>query len=293
MRSRLRDVGAEFRQLDYASLAELRTDVEKRTCRANLEIVGDMTFVGCIDRELALVQHKTSLLMANSRVLSEELFYQICVFNFGNFGYWRLSEPLNVERLALMALDDPLTEWTPDDGAKDVLARRCAKFLYTKATMLDDFFSIQISKRQMPGDNDDAGGAAGVEIVLESLPMLMDGYEPNLVDLPLFVIRMATEVDWDDEKRCFDSLSNEIAMFYSIKNLIDSTRAASAPPTATPVTSKEPNSSSSSGPDAFWTIEHVLYKAFRHLLLPSRTNEHRSYFKLVDLPRLYKVFERC
>lgn len=35
------------------------------------------SFVGCVNRSLALVQHSTSLYLVNVPKLSEELFYQV------------------------------------------------------------------------------------------------------------------------------------------------------------------------------------------------------------------------
>ena len=227
-----------------------------------------MSFVGCLDRELALVQHQTGLYIMNTRILSEELFYQIALFNFGNFGYFKLDEPASLSECVHMALDDPATEWTPDDGPKEKLARRCAKFLLTKAEMLNDYFSIRITQ-QSDG-----------QIMLEALPMLVEDYPPSMVDLPLFVVRLATEVEYDEEKTCFEGVCREIARFYSIKNLKY---------TATEVNDQ----SGEDKPDQSWLIEHVLYKAFANMLLASSEKEKQIYFKLVDLSKLYKVFERC
>lgn len=43
-----------------------------------------------------------------------------------------------------------------------------------------------------------------------------------------------------------------------------------------------------------WTVEHVLYKAFRsHLLPPKHFTEDGNILQLANLPDLYKVFERC
>lgn len=43
-----------------------------------------------------------------------------------------------------------------------------------------------------------------------------------------------------------------------------------------------------------WTVEHVLYKAFRTFLLPPKNfTEDGNILQLANLPDLYKVFERC
>lgn len=43
-----------------------------------------------------------------------------------------------------------------------------------------------------------------------------------------------------------------------------------------------------------WTVEHVVYKAFRsHLLPPKHFTEDGNILQLANLPDLYRVFERC
>lgn len=43
-----------------------------------------------------------------------------------------------------------------------------------------------------------------------------------------------------------------------------------------------------------WTVEHIIYKAFRsHLLPPKHFTEDGNVLQLANLPDLYKVFERC
>ncbi|RNA02515.1 DNA mismatch repair Mlh1-like, partial [Brachionus plicatilis] len=264
------------RLFNFKSLNELKEDVEKKSSKNLKQVLDDVNFVGCIERELALVQHQTGLYILNTRLLSEELFYQICLFNFGNFGYFRLSEPIDLYDLAYMALNDPRTEWTEEDGPKEKLAKRCAKFLYSKSTLLDDYFSIKIAKKvQVDAEN---------KYLLEALPMLIEDYEPDLVDLPLFVIRLATEVEWQNEKECFDGISKEIGYFFAIKNLKYEENVCDIGANSSQGSDKKNES---------WMIEHVLYKAFVNMLLPSSENEQQIIFKLVDLSKLYRVFERC
>jgi DNA mismatch repair protein MLH1 len=113
----------------------------------------------------------------------------------------------------------------------------------------------------------------------------MEDYEPDLVDLPLFLIRLATEVDWMEEKSCFDSICREISFFYSIKNKKYSLKNDNE--------NQGKEFSCSQKPNEFWIIENILYNSFRSMLLPNKENEKQKCFKLVDLSKLYKVFERC
>ena len=61
--------------------------------------------------------------------------------------------------------------------------------------MLDDYFCLEI---------DEEGN-------LVSMPQLLDGYIPYFGRLPIFLLRLATEVDWEDEESCFQNVAEELA----------------------------------------------------------------------------------
>lgn len=260
---------SKHRNFNFESLNDLRNKVEKNASKSMHEILQSMNFVGFVNRELALIQHQTALYLTNTSRLSEELFYQLALFNFGNFGYYNLAEPILVGDLAMMALDNPDSEWAPEDGSKERLSTRCVKFLNAKAKLLDDYFSIKlVTKRDMDTEVD--------MVYLESLPILLDNYEPDLSSLPLLIIRLATEVNWSNERECFGDVCRQLGIFYSSRKALEC----------------ENGEAGRNEADA-WITEHVLYPAFRSMLLVTNEYEKESFFKLVDLSRLYKVFERC
>ena len=254
------------RQIDLKSLNDLRVHVENSMSIEYRKILLDFSFVGCVDDELALIQHKTGLYLANTKILSQELFYQLALFNFGNFGYFRFNEGIPLFDIIILALDDPESQWEPNDGDKSFLAKKCSKLLLSKALLLDDYFSIKIVERENI-------------IYLETLPILVEDYEPDLFEIPMFMLRLATEVDWKIEKDCIEAICTEISSFYSIKNNSLENEKQSV------VDSKKPTKK--------WTIEHVIYSMFRSILLPQSNSEESLLHKLVDLHDLYKVFERC
>ena len=43
-----------------------------------------------------------------------------------------------------------------------------------------------------------------------SLPQLVDGYVPPMLGLPLFVWRLATQVDWSQEQPCFEGITRQV-----------------------------------------------------------------------------------
>uniref|UniRef100_A0A3Q2PWD3 DNA mismatch repair protein MLH1 n=1 Tax=Fundulus heteroclitus TaxID=8078 RepID=A0A3Q2PWD3_FUNHE len=232
-------------------------------CAAGLqEMLQKHSFVGCVDPQWTLIQHRTKLYLLDTTKLSQELFYQILVYDFGNFGVLRLSTPAPLYELAMLALDSEESGWTEEDGPKEGLARYIVDFLQKKAEMLEDYFSMEI---------DQEGNLTG-------LPLLLDKYTPIMEGLPMFVLRLATEVNWDNEKECFRDFSRECSAFYSVRKRY----------VLEPEPGDEPASSWR------WKVEHVLFRAFRSLFSPPKAfSEDGAVLQIADLPDLYKVFERC
>ena len=90
----------------FQSIKDLRNKVKSNTDVAFRELISDHTYVGSIDREFSLIQHSTSLYVANTPAISRQLFYQIILADFGNFNAIRLNPPVSISSLAKLALDD-------------------------------------------------------------------------------------------------------------------------------------------------------------------------------------------
>ncbi|XP_066440967.1 DNA mismatch repair protein Mlh1 isoform X3 [Eleutherodactylus coqui] len=134
------------RIIKLSSVLSLQKDIEDRGHKRLQDMLRNHCFVGCVNPQWVLAQYQTKLYLLNTTKLSQELFYQILIYDFGNFGIMKLSE----------------------------------------------------------------GNLTGI-------PLLLDNYIPLLEGLPMFILRLATEVNWDDEKECFESFSKECSMFYSIR----------------------------------------------------------------------------
>lgn len=253
------------REIKLTSVLSLQEELKKNIHSGVRDMFQNNTFVGCVDEEFSLMQHQTKLYLVNTTKLSAELFYQLTVFDFGNFGLLRLSEPAPLYELAMLALDLEESGWTEADGPKEDLAKYIVEFLTSKAEMLLDYFSIEL---------DSSGN-------LLTLPMLIDDFVPNMEGLPMYILRLATEVNWDSEKECFDTFARETSDFYSMKKSMFQDKNSD---------SQEEDMDKSWK----WTIEHVLYPAFRTFLFPPKSfAEDSSILQIANLPDLYKVFERC
>ncbi|KAJ3200779.1 hypothetical protein HDU67_001812, partial [Dinochytrium kinnereticum] len=64
------------------------------------------TFVGFVDHNTALVQYQTKLFVVDIAEVTSDLFYQLYLKGFSNFGYIRLSTPLPLEELLKLALEE-------------------------------------------------------------------------------------------------------------------------------------------------------------------------------------------
>ena len=90
----------------------------------------------------------------------------------------------------------------------------------------------------------------------------------------------ATEVDWDNERLCFDILAKDTAALYKEKK-------GSQPKFDT-------GQHGGNMVDWKYMIEHVVYPAvLKTLVPPSACLTDRTLLQLASLPDLYKVFERC
>ncbi|XP_012672471.1 DNA mismatch repair protein Mlh1 [Clupea harengus] len=265
------------RAIKLSSVRELREEITEKNHKGLQEMLQNLTFVGCVSPRWTLVQHHTKLYLLNTTKLSQELFYQILVYDFGNFGVLRLSSPAPLYELAMLALNSEESGWTEEDGPKEGLAEFIVDFLRKKSEMLEDYFSLEI---------DEEGNLTG-------LPLLMDNYVPAMEGLPMFILRLATEVNWDNERDCFHDFGRECSQFYSIRKeyTLDT---ETQPQIQEEETGAAEDPEAEATPSWRWQVEHLLFKGFRTLFSPpKRFSEDGSVLQIANLPDLYKVFERC
>ena len=105
-----------------------------------------------------------------------------------------------------------------------------------------------------------------------------------------FVCRIAFQVEWGAEKECFQSFGQECSRFYAFKADSFDVNTTADVDESTASHSTEAGMACS----WHWTVEHVLFPAFRSGLVPPRRfAEDGTLLQVADLHDLYKVFERC
>ncbi|OJT01730.1 DNA mismatch repair protein Mlh1 [Trametes pubescens] len=244
------------------------------------EILAKHTFVGIVDapRCLSLVQHGTRLYLLNHGALAAELFYQLGLQQFGDLPRIRLDPAPGLRTLVALAVD--AEEGVAQSGmSKDAVVDRIVDMLLERRDMLQEYFSLGIS----------ADGR------VETLPMLLRDYTPNLDKLPLFLMRLGPQVDWTDEQACFDTFLRELASFYVPEPLLPDEARGAKPPADMDVDADADARAADAQTEKAtqWQVQHVLFPAMARYLVPPKSLLERDVVQVADLPDLYRVFERC
>lgn len=133
------------RQTKLTSILTLRERIERKCNMQLRQILSDSVFVGCINHKLSLIQCASNLYICDMQRLSEELFYQMLLYDFENFNEIRFESPLSVKDLAVLALNNKESGWCELDGPIDELADSIQDILLQKADMLKEYYGISIS----------------------------------------------------------------------------------------------------------------------------------------------------
>jgi DNA mismatch repair protein MLH1 len=131
----------------------------------------------------------------------------------------------------------------PEPGSsRQELCELVEALLSQKAEMLQEYVGLTFSSNPMAAaatsQHQDAVTPADQrqqqqgELRLTGLPLLLDGYVPDLACLPQLVLQLVRDVDWDTEQACFASLASALAGFYALQPLLISCKHSAAAPGA-------------------------------------------------------------
>jgi DNA mismatch repair protein MLH1 len=134
---------------------------------------------------------------------------------------------------------------------------------------------------------------------LQSLPELLPNYIPPLIDLPFFLLHLGTDIDWESEQTCFESIALQLSKFYMIQpgmylnqkqneNEKQNHNEINTNDTSSSLTSTSSNSSLN------WFISNILFPSVRRTFTPPHTfSNDGTVVQMACLEQLYKIFERC
>ncbi|KAF9128870.1 DNA mismatch repair protein [Mortierella sp. GBA39] len=274
-------------EVKLTSVLQLRDEVKKQGHSILTPIFASHTFVGILDNQRGLIQNELVLYLVNYEAISEELFYQICLRDFSNFGFIRLSSPVSIKDMVRMALDDEQAlmeknKWPEELKPKDEIAQTVANTLVSRKEMLKEYFSICIT--------DDGK--------LSAIPMMVRGYVPNLEKLSDFLWRLGSEIDWTSEKACFQTLARELAIFYStqperVEDPIEDEESQGE--SSGEVDHDKKTSQEVQDAQFQHMISSLIFPAFKKHFIPPKALIEKSgmVVQVAQVKDLYKVFERC
>lgn len=288
---------------DISSVQELVNDIDGNCHSGLLDIVRNCTYIGMADDVFALLQYKTQLYLANVVNLSKELMYQQVLRRFAHFNGIQLSDPASLRLLIMLALkeEDLDLESNENEDLREKIAEMNTELLKDKAELLEEYFCIYI----------DSHGN------LSRLPVILDQYTPDMDRIPEFVLSLGNDVDWEDEKNCFQTIAAAVGNFYAMhppllpspsgdglqfyrrrkpeKNPDDKEKATDIDVEMEDELEHELLSEAETAwAQREWSIQHVLFPSMRLFLKPPTSMAtNGTIVQVASLEKLYKIFERC
>ncbi|KAK4721542.1 hypothetical protein R3W88_011775 [Solanum pinnatisectum] len=288
---------------DLTSIQELVNEIDNDCHPGLLDIVRNCTYTGMADEIFALLQHNTHLYLVNVINLSKELMYQQVLRRFAHFNAIQLSEPASLPELVMLALKEEGTgpEGNESKELRGKIAEMNTELLKQKAGMLEEYFSIHI----------DSNGN------MSRLPVILDQYTPDLDRIPEFILCLGNDVDWEDEKICFQTIAAALGNFYAMHPPLlpmpsgdgmkfYRTRVLSSGSEVTSTENIENDTMEAEFEEELlleaenawaqreWSIQHVLFPSLRLFFKPPTSMATNGTFvQVASLEKLYRIFERC
>uniref|UniRef100_K3X930 DNA mismatch repair protein S5 domain-containing protein n=1 Tax=Globisporangium ultimum (strain ATCC 200006 / CBS 805.95 / DAOM BR144) TaxID=431595 RepID=K3X930_GLOUD len=238
-----------------SSVQNLLHHIERKTSKSLGRLFREHSFVGVVNKQHSLIQYRTKLYVVKHQDVAYHLFYEKVLQRFGDFRPIKLESPLSVYQLVIEALANPRNGYDEEDGPREQLAEEVKTLLASNGPMLGEYFSIDIDAQGM----------------LRSLPRLLHDHEPSIHSLPEFVFQLATEVNWEEEEACFESIAQVLAHWYAeLQYPMQAEKTA-------------------------LVLEHVLFPAVKKADFspPHELNDASIITPVACLTKLYKIFERC
>jgi DNA mismatch repair protein MLH1 len=296
------------------SVVELKSAVVCASDAKLSERLRQSVYVGPATHELALIQCGPSLCLVNLARVAQECAYQrLLRLLGGGTGRIALKDPLPLKELLKLGVLDPGSGYDPDLHAHvhiDALVTRFADLLEERAELLEAYFMLDVA-----------------DGVLRSLPNALgvaSGDGLRFDGLPLFLVRLCAETNWDEEKPCLDGLCRVVANFCTeallspeesfaeaeaAREALTDERSAAADELNAAVEAgdfedvaaaarqrKRPRIGAA-GPDREALQEHKwLHEAIRRdgaCQWPATFARDGTVQDLVSLDQLYRIFERC
>lgn len=177
-------ITSQIRKFDLESVSQLKKQVASDGVPALISLFRRHVLVGLSDLCHAFIQCGDDLFICELFPLTRLFFYQQFLMHFGNYGSISFIEPIDINEVASCFKSTSIN---------------IASVLETHSKMLEDYFNIQI-----------------IDGKIAKMPLPLTGYTPSFIAMPLFLNRLATEIEWDYELECISGIIEELSMLYAI-----------------------------------------------------------------------------
>ncbi|KAL8750559.1 MAG: hypothetical protein Q9184_006386 [Pyrenodesmia sp. 2 TL-2023] len=264
-------------QCRLTTIKQLRAAVRDAMHSSLTEVFATHTYVGLIDpcRRIAAIQGGVKLFLVDYGIVCNEYFYQLGLTDFGNFGVMKFDPPLDIRSLVKIAVSLEKAKDAAEDVEWEDIPDEVTAQLVDRRDMLLEYFQMEISESGK----------------LISIPLLLKGFAPSLIKLPLFLLKLGPSVDWAEEKACFHTFLKELAAFYTPQQIVRHNQKDKQEE----VEKSDHNELQdliSSEVEMARVLEHVLFPSIKAKLIATR-GLLKGVVEVANLKGLYKVFERC
>ncbi|WFD32058.1 DNA mismatch repair protein Mlh1 [Malassezia sp. CBS 17886] len=265
---------------ELTSMAELRAALVRSGDPLRTDVIQHHTFVGVVDEgaSLSLLQRGTQLYLVNHAALIEAFAYQLALRQFGAYVPVKLAPAPRLRDLIALGYDaqDAPAEKAALRLSRDEVVDRIVRLLLPRSDMLREYFAVDLDATQE---------------TVEAIPVLLpqhSAFALALERLPEFFFRLGPQVDWDDEKACFDGIMRELAWAHvpgscGVQRGQDDTAQGGGDATTSDVAEA-------------WVIQHVWFASMlgsrAQMIVPKQLPD-TDFVQVASLPDLYRVFERC
>ncbi|CAA9988202.1 DNA mismatch repair protein MLH, putative [Plasmodium knowlesi strain H] len=193
---------------DISSIRKLKRICEEKEKKELTECLKNSIYVGAVDNLHSLIQYKDKLLMIKMPLIIKEITYQSILNRIGRIPPFKFDPPIPLYDLLLVAMNNSQSGYfeNPDYVTKNIerICNELEQVFYSYEEMYADYFSIIIE-----------------DGCVCTFPACCGEYFPGQEFLPLLFLRLATQVDYENELNCINGICYLIANFYSKVTLLD------------------------------------------------------------------------
>lgn len=264
------------------SIEILLENMKRNAHTGMIETLRNHTFIGKVSNEFVLLQHGIQLLLVEIQPLITELAYENILLRFADhIPNVEINPGAPVKRLIQQYIKKNLNK-----NHNIIDSGSCSMLLMEKSKLLEEYFGIQFKD----DDNTDINN-----LTLCGLPGLIfdNNYIviSNMKHLGELLYNVAVHTNWNEESKCFQSISLTLASWFAKYWLPVKTNSIinkQGEKIKSDVDKKDMDERYE------WILRHVIFEAMRNEFYPPKKLHTQNVIReITSTCKLYKVFERC